>query len=134
MIIQTWYIQRIGKTRIDRCSYSIYACCNRSRIIQRMNNFFEPICNTSSILDSLFRNFVTDTPHNDTRMYSVVHHEVSKVFLNPLIKESIVAITAFSTLPLIETFGHNHHTQRVAKFNLPLRRHVMACTYSVASH
>ncbi len=64
----------------------------------------------------------------------MVFHQVFYVAVAPFVEEACVAVFAFGIFPHVETFGHYHHSQRVAYVHLHLRRHVVGRAYGVAAH
>ena len=67
-------------------------------------------------------------------MESVCPHQVFDVPVAPVLEETRISVLALCIYPHIETLCHYHHTKRVAYVHLNLRRHIMGCADSIASH
>ena len=82
----------------------------------------------------LVRYFVTDTPHNDTRIVAEVMEQVDHIFFSPFVEEQVVTVLTFSHVPFVEALGHQHHTHFVAGTNQLGSRHIVRRTDRITSH
>ena len=85
-------------------------------------------------LGSLFRYFIADAPHYDTRIVAVVSDQVNQVFFRPFVKNQVVAVFAFGDFPLVKRFRHDHESHFVTQVYQFGRGHVVGSTDRVAAH
>ena len=64
----------------------------------------------------------------------MVTDEVCDVFVSPFLEIFGISVFAFRINPHIETFSHDHHSERIANIHLHGRWHVVSRSYGVASH
>ena len=133
-VVESGHLHRLSKTAVKRVFCAIHALSDGSGRVQLVTESLQLFGYLPAFLAPLFRNFITNRPHHNTRVVAMVQHQVGDILQRPFLEETRITVLALGINPHIKALCHHHHTHRVANLHLPRRRHVMSRTDSVATH
>ena len=116
-IIKTGHINHGGKTISKNASHLIHAASNRTCRIFTMTDILQERSDFIAYRTTLGRNFITDTPHYDTRIVAELMQHIYHITFCPLVEITVIAILTFGNVPFVERFQHHHKTHFITKLH-----------------
>ena len=133
-IIETRYVHHLCEPRLQSLFCPVHSLSYRTWWVELVTNLLQMSRNLPTLFTPLFWNLISDAPHDDGGMISMIQNQVFDVPITPFLEKPCIPILAFGIDPHVETFRHHHHSQRVANLHLPCRWHVVSSPDGITSH
>src|SRR5574344_2448321 len=94
-VVQARDIHSCSKPAFQGSIHTIHTLCDRAGWIQLVTDVLQVLGYFHTFGTPLFRYFISDTPHHDRRMVTVVEYQIRDILIAPFLEEPGIAIFAF---------------------------------------